>query len=194
MIDIGLPYRKLKPYLYQVTNIFITHIHSDHLNKSTARKINEMFPDIKFYGNKEVCGALRKLDIKAIEVELDVIYENILGFDLVQFFFAPHNVLTFGLAFKVDGLNIIYVSDSAGSDSWLTKRNTNFKDGFDYLFIESNHDEKKLMSQINAKHGRAIIDNSKRHTSTQESRAFYYLNRKSSSSEWIELHKSNRFY
>ena len=194
MIDIGLPYKKLKPYLYNVTNIFITHKHSDHLNKSTARKIGEMFPSIKFYANKEVCLELRKLNIEPIEVELDVIYENMLGFDECRFFLAPHNVLCFGVIAKVKGKNIIYVTDSAGTDTWLGKHTKGYEDGFDYLFIESNHDEVKLRAMAREKHGFAIINNSQRHASTQESRKFYYLNRRERESEWIELHKSSRFY
>ena len=62
--------------------------------------------------------------------------------------------------------------------------------------MESNHDEAKLEA-VRGKQAAGSYDpylSGKRHLSTQQAKAFYYMNRKSADSELIELHQSTRFY
>jgi len=70
------------------------------------------------------------------------------------------------------------------------------KHKYDYIFLESNYDEHKIraVKDSRKKYGYEVLDGALRHFSTQQCREFYYLNRRNSKSELIELHKSNRFY
>jgi hypothetical protein len=66
---------------------------------------------------------------------------------------------------------------------------------YDYLFIESNHDEQKLEAVRNEQRGGYNpYLSGKRHLSTQQAKAFFYLNRRNQDSQFIELHQSSRFY
>ena len=38
-IDMGVTFRRIKPYYKNFKIIFITHRHSDHFNKSTVREL-----------------------------------------------------------------------------------------------------------------------------------------------------------
>ena len=186
MIDCGIPFKSMKEDLYKCKYLFITHSHSDHLNISTFKKIRKSFPRIKILGNYQVN---QKLDIYGYNVDI-VTTENEIEFDDITLypFEVLHNVLTQGVTIKVKDIDVIYVTDSAGNKTWR-------KGKYDYLFLESNHDDIKLKEVCNnSKHGHFQFNNSKRHTSTSESKAFYYMNRRSEKSAWIELHKSERFY
>ena len=44
LVDIGIPFSTLKPYLYKVNYIIITHIHTDHLRMATYNQIKKLFP------------------------------------------------------------------------------------------------------------------------------------------------------
>lgn len=181
MIDCGLSYASMKDELYKCNVLFITHKHSDHLNLKTFKNVLKHHKNIKVISNYEVAEIVR---VDKISNTKPIKTKNW----TMRTFYVPHDVVTQGavINFK-SGIDVIYVTDSAGIKSWI-------KGKYDYLFIESNHDE-KVIQQIDAKsYGYDVFQNAKRHTSTQESKAFYYLNRKSKDSKWIELHKSKRFY
>lgn len=181
MIDVGLPYKKVEPHLHKVDYLFITHKHGDHLNKSTYNRIRKMYPNIKTISNYEV-AELVKVDLVTGERKI-----KLRGNHIIHPFEVPHNVVTYGLTGKVNGIDYIYVTDSAGTKEWR-------KGKYDYLFLESNHDKKKMRAMDLGKYGYNVWANANRHTCYRDSKAFYLLNRKDKDSPWIELHKSARFY
>ena len=66
---------------------------------------------------------------------------------------------------------------------------------YDYTFLEANYDETKLRMLGDSWHGQynAYVDSSERHLAKDESLRFYARHRKEGG-EYIELHKSTRFY
>lgn len=181
MIDCGVSYSKMKNELNKCRVLFITHIHGDHVKEKTLNNIRKYHKNIKVIGNYEVA---QKYKVDMISGTKSITSKN---WKLTPFY-VPHDVVCQGIAIKFEnGTDVIYVTDSAGTDEWL-------KGKYDYLFIESNHDE-NILKQIDlSKYPYDVLGSSKRHTSYQESKAFYYMNRKGKDSKWIELHKSERFY
>ena len=183
LFDIGVPFNKLKKHLYYINYIFITHIHTDHLKISTVERIQKEFPRIKFIGNWEV----------ASKIKLDHIVGDVTQLSLknrqVQSFPCTHDVACHGYVIDYKEKKFIYATDTADLDEAP-------KEKYDYLFIESNHDENKINAVRNNQknYGYDVWKSAKRHLSTQQSKAFYYMYRKNKESEWIELHKSERFY
>ena len=181
MIDCGLPYPKMKEELKKCKALFITHKHGDHLRKETFKKIKQHHRRLKIFGNWQVAEVVSVDHItnrKSIKMNNWVLTP----------FEVPHDVVTQGVVINFDnGLDVIYVTDSAGNKEWK-------KGKYDYLFLESNHDENIINQVKTSDYKYDVVAGAKRHTSTQESKAFYYLNRKNKDSEWIELHKSGRFY
>jgi ribonuclease BN (tRNA processing enzyme) len=182
MIDCGIAFNKMKNELYGIKYLLITHVHSDHLNKVTLEQIMRKFPTIKIIGNYEVHQAFFTHVIA--NAGFDVVTEDY----IFTPFEAVHDVLTYGYVFNVGDKRIIYCTDTA-------HMNNAPKGKYDYFFIESNHDERKLEEARNEwKGGYNPYLSGKRHLSTQAAKNFYYSNRRSAQSEFIELHKSSRFY
>lgn len=184
MIDVGVAFKYIKNHLYDVKTILLTHIHSDHIKESTLKQIVMMFPRITIYGNYEVCQTFREYPIK-------VINENV-PFEQAGKVFTPfrcvHDVLTYGYTWTDMGQDIIYATDTSNLSNAPAGK-------YDYLFIESNHDERKIETLLDQrKFGYDAYGGAKRHLSTQAAKAFYYMNRKSPKSEFVELHQSSRFY
>lgn len=182
IFDIGVSYKAIKEYLYTTKYIIITHTHSDHVKESTFKRIRKEFPRIKFIGNYEVNNKF-EMDLVSLE-DVPVVLD---GLTLIPFD-CPHDVLNYGYTFDLKGFKVIYATDTVSLDKAPTGP-------YDYLFIESNHDENKLkeIQSVN-KNGYRPFLGAKRHFSTQEAKLFYYMNRKGPESVLIELHKSNRFY
>lgn len=72
MMDCGLTYSKVKDYLKDIKIIFVGHRHSDHLRKSTIKKIAFEKPNIKF-----IVGNFLVADL----ILLGVNKKNIITFD-----------------------------------------------------------------------------------------------------------------
>ena len=39
LLDIGVPYKMIEPYVNDIKYVFISHIHTDHFNKSAVKKL-----------------------------------------------------------------------------------------------------------------------------------------------------------
>lgn len=191
LVDCGVAFKYLKEYLYDVDILLLTHIHSDHIKESTLKNIVVMFPNIRIFGNYEVCQVFNEYPITVVNEEIPFYALDHIapGMGRIVPFKCLHDVLCYGFVWEFQGNRIIYATDT--SDLRNAPELT-----YDYFFIESNHDEKKvaqLISQRN-KFGYNAYAGAKRHMSTQTAKGFYYMHRESADSKFIELHKSSRFY
>ena len=182
MVDCGVPISHIKDDLYKVKYLIVTHIHTDHLRAKTMIAIQKQFPRIQIIGNYEVAQSTDVTHIANAGYPVETKDYTFFPFPCV------HDVLVYGYTWEYKKKKIIYATDTSTLEF--------APDGpYDFLFLESNHDEKKLeeiRKHINK--GYDPYESGKRHLSTQQCKAFYYMNRRSPKSELIELHKSNRFY
>lgn len=182
MVDCGVPFGKIKDDLYEIKYLLITHIHQDHLNKKTIQQIAENFPRIMIIGNYEVhnsynCNVIANAGFR-IETDDYSFYP----------FENSHDVLCYGYTWNFEGQEIIYATDTSTLKNAPEKK-------YDFLFLESNHDEAKLEAVRNENKGSYNpYLSGKRHLSTQQAKAFFYQNRRNQESQFIELHQSARFY
>lgn len=184
MFECGVPFKDMEKELYKVKYLIVTHKHSDHLNITTYKKIRKKFPRIQFIANWDVASRIPIDHITGDETELefrDWIFES---------FKAVHDVICHGYVMKREDLTILYVTDTSTMEFAPKYK-------YDYFFMESNHDENKINAIRNTSkklYGYNAWEGAMRHLSTQKAKAFYWMNRKSEDSKWIELHKSERFY
>ena len=100
-----------------------------------------------------------------------------------------HDVPCTGFVLQMNGLNILYATDTSKIKAPELP--------YDYIFLESNYDERKLRemaAQYKRKGYDPYTNSSIRHLSTQQCKEFYFVNRRNKESQLIELHKSKRFY
>ena len=120
MLDCGVSYSRIKPYLKKVKLIFISHCHKDHLLPSTIQKIAYNHPTIKFIcGSREVVHKL---------TNNDVLYKNIFFVEskkwfclgILDFRLEPliHDAENYALKFKINTVDKkgIYIVDTATVD------------------------------------------------------------------------------
>lgn len=183
MFDCGLPFSKMKDDLYKVDTLLITHSHSDHIKPSTFERIRKEFPMIKVYANADV----------AYQYDVDKVVGTC-SFELrhnriVIPFDGTHDVPVTGYIVTMKGLNILYMTDTAKVDPPGDIP-------LDYVFLESNFDERKLREQAKKykRHGYDPYLSVTRHLSTQKCKEFYFVHRRDENSVLVELHQSRRFY
>lgn len=186
MIDAGVPYKTIKEHLYDIDYLLFTHMHGDHYKESTYKRIRKEFPNIITAANESLH--------RFAEEDFDIVIRDNVPLKLGEYEIVPfpgiHNVEVHGFDWYVNGQHVIYMTDSNSLEF------APCEDKYDYLFLESNHDDRKMKATFrqSKKYGYNVYRNGKRHMSTQKSKEFYLNNRRSRDSKWIELHKSERFY
>ncbi len=191
MIDCGIPFTKMRDELYQCQYLLITHEHQDHVKEATLGQIVKWFPNIEIYSTYKV--ARLNDEITAINTDYLPIYLPRARCRMWAIP-VPHNTPCFGYVLRFEDADVIYATDLKNT---VTLEEFTEENGlrYDYTFLESNYDELKLRMLGDSWHGQynAYVDSSERHLSKDESLRFYAKHKKEGG-EFIELHKSRRFY
>ena len=142
MIDMGLPFLKIKDYIKNVKYVMCTHIHSDHLNDITVRKVFVNHENIKF-----VCGGWMVKPLKKIGVDENRIIVVEFGkvYNLDDYKISPvlayHDVPNCGYRILHNGKKHLHITDTVTLDGIEAK-------GYDSASIECNHEINKALKLI----------------------------------------------
>ncbi|MCW8932189.1 MAG: MBL fold metallo-hydrolase [Gammaproteobacteria bacterium] len=140
MIDAGLPYSKIKDKVKNVRYVLLTHIHGDHFNKSTIRKLaanhNVMF----------ICGEwLFDELLNIVNSESILVYGFGIAFDAIGYDVAMvkayHDVPNCGYRIMQDGHKHLHITDTYTLDGIAAK-------GYHSASIECNHEINKALVLI----------------------------------------------
>lgn len=189
MVDCGIPFSKMKEELYKCKVLLITHIHGDHVKPATIKKIRAMFPRLFIVSNYEVAQKFPG----CIDYVCNAGFEFQTKVGTITPFECHHDVVTYGYAWKQDGNQILYATDTCS----MADAPEGIK--VDYCFLEANYDEEKLRiiverENFKTKYGYDVRQGCYRHLSVQACKGFFYSHRADSDAQLIELHQSSRFY
>lgn len=183
LVDCGVPFSLLKPFLKDIQLVLLTHSHNDHINVQTLRKLASERPTLRFG-----CGEWMYAYLGGIK-NIDY-YEAGQVYNYVSFSISPvslyHDVPNFGYRIFKDRTKIIHCTDTCHLEGISAKE-------YDLYAIEHNYDEETIMERILAKesrgeyaHERGSINS---HLSEQQARDFIYKN-KGSNSQVLRLHET----
>lgn len=142
MIDVGLPYKDIKDYIHSMNFVLLSHIHGDHFNKTTMRKIVVNHPHITI-----VCGAFLLDELLNMGVCKDRILVVEVGkvYELDGFKISPvkayHDVDNFGYRIMQGNHKHLHITDTSTLDGIVAL-------DYDTATIECNHDEFKALELI----------------------------------------------
>lgn len=185
-VDMGVPYKVIQPYKNALQIVLLTHIHGDHLNISTVKKLAFERPTLRF-----ACGEFlseQLLGIKNIDVlEAGKVYDY--GHFKVSPIKLYHDVPNFGYRIFKDETKIIHATDTAHLEGITAK-------DYDLYCIESNYDEDTIHQSIERKKANGEfayqVGAINTHLSEQQARNFIFKNR-APHSKVVRLHESKNF-
>lgn len=183
MFDCGIPFSKMKEDLYLVDALMITHAHSDHVKPATLDRIRKEFPRISVFANADVAYQFDVDQVVGTEPFRLTKNRKVIPIPGV------HDVPVTGYLVTMKGINFLYMTDTS-------RVSLPEEIPLDYVFLESNYDERKLAEKAKQyrRRGYDPYDSVYRHLSTQKCKEFYFLHRRDNDSVLIELHQSHRFY
>jgi phosphoribosyl 1,2-cyclic phosphodiesterase len=183
LVDCGVPFSLLKPFVKDIQLVLLTHEHKDHINAQTVKKLASERPTLRFG-----CGEWMKEHLEGIK-NVDF-YESGRVYNYGSFSIIPitlyHDVKNFGYRIFKDGTKIIHCTDTCHLQGISAI-------GYDLYAIEHNYDSETIMERILAKesrgefaHERGAINS---HLSEQQARDFIFKN-KGSHSQTLRLHET----
>ena len=143
LLDCGVSYTKLKPYLKRIKLIFISHSHKDHLLPSSIRKIAYNYPTIIFaVGSEEVVKKLVECGVR--KSNIFILKPNKwfdIGITKLKLEPLVHDTPNYAVSFDYQGKKCIYIVDTASVENIKAK-------DYDLYLIENNYQEEILEKHI----------------------------------------------
>lgn len=141
LIDCGISFKKLQDYYKKLKIVLLTHIHKDHFNKATIKRLGSERPTLRF----ACCDWLVKdlVDCGVEKKNIDVLKIGKI-YDYKTFKVIPiklyHDVPQCGYKLKIGTNKLIYATDTNRIDHIVAKN-------YDYYFIEGNYESEEELAQ-----------------------------------------------
>ena len=186
LIDIGIPYSRLKPYAKDIQIVLTTHAHGDHINIKTLQRLQKERPSLRVG-----CGEWMLPYLEGM-TNVDV-YKFGQWYDYGYFKIAIgkcyHDVENCFYRIEKNGYRIFHATDTKTLEG-VTAR------GYDLYCIEANYSEPIALQMIEQAREKGefthIIGSINSHLSEEQCNDFYYKN-KSENSKLIRLHETRSY-
>lgn len=185
LVDCGVPYKAIKPFVSQLKLVLLTHIHSDHFRPSTLRRLSSERPTLRF-----ACGSWLVSDLVAAGVssqnidilECGTMYRygicDVIPVSLV------HNVPNCGYKIHFREGKVFYATDTNNLNGIAAK-------DYDLYMVEANYEDDVILQKIADKKEAGEyayeIQAMKNHLSKAKCDDFIYRNI-GSAGEYVYLH------
>lgn len=188
LIDCGVSFKKLKDYYMNLKVVLLTHIHQDHFNKKTIRRLAFERPSVKFVCCEWLVEELLKCEVdkkNIYVIEVNKKYD--LGAFQLESINAYHDVPNCGYKIYIDDRKTIYITDTNSLDGIIAK-------DFDLYLVEANYEVEELKKRIQEKEEKGEYVYETRveytHLSKEQCDSFLIENGNSNSIfEYMHVHK-----
>lgn len=145
LIDCGIPFKKLAPYVKDLKIVLLTHIHGDHFNKATIRKLAKERPALRFACGKWLIADLLQCGVSPSKIdvcETSRVYNY--GWFQLSNIKLYHDVENCGWRLFLQNEKAIYITDTSTVQGIVAKN-------YNLYMIEANYEENELQERIKAK-------------------------------------------
>lgn len=187
LIDCGVSFKRLKDIYRDLKIVLLTHIHSDHFNKTTIKRLARERPTLRFGCCEWLVADLLNCGVSKRNIDVYDIGEV---YDYKLFKISPiklyHNVPQCGYRLFADGHKAMYATDTAHLQGISAK-------DYDLYLLEANYEQSELQERIQAKREKHIgfiyeYDIPYRHLCKEQTDAFLMENM-GDNSEYVYLHE-----
>lgn len=146
LIDCGVPYKALKPYVKGLKLVLLTHVHSDHFKPETIRKLANERPTLRFGCGKWLLPSVIACGVRKTKIDIYIPNTKNRYSDDLQLIMIPlkHNVSNCGYKIYLKGEKVFYATDCNNLDGIDAP-------GYDYYMIEANYEDEEIGERIRQK-------------------------------------------
>lgn len=192
LVDCGVPYKKLEPYVKGLKLVLLTHRHSDHFKPSTVKRLHQERPTLRFGCCEWMVGPLLEAGVDKLHIDLYKPGKTYIYGEPPYLQLSPeplvHDVenccyhMVLGTA--RDGEKVFYATDTGTLDGIEAK-------GYDLYMVEANHTQADIEARAAEKLAKGEFAYEMRaaatHLSYEQAMDWLYKNM-APTSEYILLH------
>ena len=147
LIDCGVPYKAIEHYAQDLRLVFLTHIHGDHFNAATIKKLAFVRPSLRWVCCEWLVEALLDAGVKTTQI--DVIRPGAwVAFEMGDVVYASpieltHNVRNCGWRIVINEESLFYATDTGTLEGISVK-------GYDVYLVEANHTQAEIEAAVAA--------------------------------------------
>lgn len=145
LIDCGVTFKRLEKYYKNIKIVLCTHIHRDHFNKATIKKLAQERSTLRFACCEWLLNPLLECGVSRKNIDVLQIGTK---YDYKQFKIVPiklyHDVPQCGYRVIFDDYKVIYATDTKTLEG-ITAKN------YDLYLIEGNYEEDEIQQRIKQK-------------------------------------------
>lgn len=171
MVDVGVSYVKVKPYMDDVKLVLLTHRHIDHFKPSTVRRMSLEKPKLVFGCAPFMVAPLVEAGVaksRIVVMQQNYMYGfgicNVIPFDVY------HDVPNVGYKIHFPHGKVFYATDT-GSLAGITATD------YDLYLVEANYEDDEIKARMDAKREQGLYP--------YEQRALKYHLSKKQCDEWL---------
>lgn len=134
LIDCGVSFKKLEPYYKNIKLVLLSHVHGDHFNKTTIKKLSQLRPTLRFgcceWLKQELLDIgvhIQNIDVYTLDKQVNYPYFCVLT--PIKLF---HDVQQCGYKILMNNKKLIYATDTNKIDHIEAKN-------YDVYLIEANY-------------------------------------------------------
>ncbi|MDO5304239.1 MAG: MBL fold metallo-hydrolase [bacterium] len=182
LVDCGVPFKMLKPHVPKLQIVLLTHIHGDHFNAATIRRLAQERPSLRFAACEWMISPLVDAGVRPANV--DVLFDGLLykysGFSISPFVLT-HDVPNCGykISFRSAESRVFYATDTLNLNGISAK-------GYDLYLIEGNYSDDEIRQRISDKKVNGEY--------AYEYRVMKYHQSKASCDDWLARNMTGNSY
>lgn len=142
LVDCGIPYKLLMPYVAKLKLVLLTHIHSDHFNKLTIKRLSQERPGLRFGCCRWLVQPLTAAGVPVRQIDVfDIAMQYDYGFCKITPVMLKHNVPNCGYKLHFPNAKVLYATDT-NSMNGITAPD------YDLYLVEANYDDDEIKERI----------------------------------------------
>lgn len=143
LIDCGVPFKAIKPYVKGLKLVLLTHLHSDHFKPETIRKLANERPTLRFGCGKWLLPAVLACGVRKSNIDIYTPNTKNRYTGDLQLIMIPlkHNVSNCGYKLFLNGEKIFYATDCNNLYGIDAKN-------YDLYMIEANYEDEEIQERI----------------------------------------------
>ena len=143
MIDIGVSYKAIKPFKSKLKLLLLTHIHSDHINTKTLKRLIKERPTLRIGCCRWMLPKLEGIPKRNIDI-LEIGKKSKYSLFQITPVKLYHNVDNCGFRIFIGNYKIFYATDT-GTLEGISAKNYNL------YMVECNYTDEDIKERINQK-------------------------------------------